>query len=204
MAISTAAGESTARIEAFSDGVFSIAITLLTMSIVVAPGTAPTNAGLVAALLHNWPDYYAYLNSFATVLLMWMMHHSIFKLYKRTTRALMLANGLLLFLVALLPYPTKTLSQFITTPARDAAVQFYLCYFLLISGAFNLLLALSLHRREKLHEHEGEAPLRHLYHSQRLGLLLNGAAAAVSFLNPLLGLGINFATWVYWATRVGY
>lgn len=198
-----AMSEGTGRIEAFSDGVFAVAMTLLVIEIAVPAGTPETNAGLRTALWHNWPRYYAYLNSFGTVLLMWMMHHSIFKFYKRTTAPLMLLNGLLLLLIVFLPYPTRTLSEFVLTPARDTAIQFYVGFFFVISLAFNLLLRVSLYRRDKLHEAHHDEGLRQLYRKQLVGLALNGTAAAVSFFLPWAALALNFFTWIYWATRVG-
>ena len=77
----TGAGEDqkeTGRVEAFSDGVFAIAITLLILEVKVPkPAEADAAGGLIAVLCRQWPMYLAYLTSFATILVMWVNHHKI-------------------------------------------------------------------------------------------------------------------------------
>ena len=69
----------TARIEAFSDGVFAIALTLLAIELKAPLLHGVSNASLIAALTERWPEYLAFVNSFASILLMWISHHNIFK-----------------------------------------------------------------------------------------------------------------------------
>ena len=86
----------TGRIEAFSDGVFAIAMTLLVLDLKV-PKEVGANHSLSSALLEQWPSYLAFLISFATVGIMWMNHHRLFTLIHRTDHWLLVLNGLLLF-----------------------------------------------------------------------------------------------------------
>jgi uncharacterized membrane protein len=72
----------TGRIEAFSDGVFAIAITLLVIEIKVPIHEQVQKIGLLKALLDLWPSYLAFITSFATILVMWVHHHWIFVLVK--------------------------------------------------------------------------------------------------------------------------
>jgi hypothetical protein len=92
-----AADKDTARVESFSDGVFSVAMTLLVVGLTVpalpAKTTVATPSYLWHALGKNWPSYFAFLTSFSTVLIMWMNHHAIFKLIRRTDGTLLFANG---------------------------------------------------------------------------------------------------------------
>jgi len=96
----------TGRLEAFSDGVIAVAITLLVLDIKVPHATDLGGGTLLRALSHQWPVYLAYLTSFATILVMWLNHHNLFKQIKRVDHTLLLLNGLLLLGVTLVPFPT--------------------------------------------------------------------------------------------------
>src|SRR6266404_1707129 len=98
----------TSRVEAFSDGVFAIAITLLVLDLKVPQiafnsASGPTSAMLLAALEREWPSYFAFVTSFFTILIMWMHHHTVFRLVHRTDASLLLTNGTLLLLVTAVP-----------------------------------------------------------------------------------------------------
>src|SRR6266480_1695989 len=82
----------TARIEAFSDGVFAIAITLLVLELKVPREHEPGE--LAPALLALWPSYLAFLTSFATIGIMWINHHRLFNLIHRSNQGLLIANSL--------------------------------------------------------------------------------------------------------------
>src|SRR6266516_2431729 len=87
----------TGRLEAFSDGVFGIAITLLVLEIKVPHSPdLHDKATLLEALAKQWPAYVAYVISFLTVLIMWMNHHKVFRHIRRGDGTLLLLNGLLL------------------------------------------------------------------------------------------------------------
>ena len=114
----------TSRIEAFSDGIFCVAITLLAIEIGIDAKAAATNQDLLHALLSRWPICLSYFISFINVLLAWMGHHGLFKYLRNTNNAVMMANGFLLMLIALVPFPAKTLGLFFQTGAFKAAVIF--------------------------------------------------------------------------------
>src|SRR5262245_58066326 len=97
----------TARIEAFSDGVFAIAITLLVLDMKV-PGSKdlPADVRLISVLGRQWPTYLAYVTSFLTILIMWVNHHRLFQHIKRTDNPFLMLNGLLLMGVTIVPFPT--------------------------------------------------------------------------------------------------
>src|SRR6185295_9004600 len=93
----------TARLEAFSDGVFAIAITLLVLEIRVPPPEAVQRAGgLAAALLHLWPSYLGYFISFITIGIMWSNHHSIFLYIRRVDRYFLVINVFFLMCIGFL------------------------------------------------------------------------------------------------------
>src|SRR5262249_33903810 len=111
----------TLRIETFSDGVFCIAVTLLSIEIGVEVKDNITNKDLTQSLLAQWPIYLAYVISFVNVLLAWIGHHSLFKLLHRTNSFVMVTNGVLLMLIALVPFPTRTLGTFLLSHALKTA-----------------------------------------------------------------------------------
>src|SRR5687768_5759129 len=90
IAFGAMAQSETVRVEAFSDGVYAIAITLLILEIVVkVPHGAPDASRLRSDLLHLWPSYLAYLASFATIGVMWLNHHRLFSLIAKCDDGLM-------------------------------------------------------------------------------------------------------------------
>ena len=97
----------TTRLEAFSDGVIAIAITLLVLDIAVPPpGTA-----LGPELLQLWPSYLAYSVSFVVIGAIWINHHNMFRHIARADGMLLLLNVIFLMLVAFLPFPTAVLAE---------------------------------------------------------------------------------------------
>ena len=130
-------GRETARIEAFSDGVFAIAITLLILEVKVPREVEP--GGLYHALLEGWPSWVGYLSSFATIGIMWMNHHRLFTLIRKADDRLLLYNGLLLLAVSIVPFPTALLAEYARTPDARVAATVYSVHGLIIAIAFTLL-----------------------------------------------------------------
>lgn len=114
----------TGRLEAFSDGVFAIAITLLVLEIDI-PDSGFDN--LWAGVLSQWPSYLAYVTSFLTIGVTWLHHHLIFRRTAWLDSMVMRLNLLLLMLVAFLPFPTMLMARGLdkTTDAERVAVVFY-------------------------------------------------------------------------------
>ena len=107
----------TTRLEAFSDGVFAIAITLLVLNIRI-----PDTTNLGQALRGQWASYLAYLLSFLTILNLWVNHHNIFQYIARSDHWFLFINGLLLLGVCVLPFPTALLAQYFTTDPFTATL----------------------------------------------------------------------------------
>jgi uncharacterized membrane protein len=99
----------TGRVEAFSDGVFAIAITLLVLEIRIPQ--AHTATDLWRALGAQWPSYFAYVVSFLVIGVVWVNHHALFSYLARIDRSLMFINLLLLMLISALPFPTALVAQ---------------------------------------------------------------------------------------------
>ena len=113
-------GLRTGRLEAFSDGVFAIAITLLVLDLAVPAGSEDD---LLGAFLSQWPSYLAYVVSFATIGAAWLAHTAITEYLDRVDDVFIRINLLLLLVVSFLPFPTRLLAEYIgdDEPERVAA-----------------------------------------------------------------------------------
>ncbi|MEP7232418.1 MAG: TMEM175 family protein [Ginsengibacter sp.] len=188
----------TVRIETFSDGVFCIAVTLLSLDVFVEANKDEANEGLVKSIADKWPIYLAYVTSFINILLAWMGHHELFKKFRNTNGPLMIANGMLLMLVALVPFPTKTLGLFLLTGALKTAVIFYTGYFVLISLAFKLLWHVASRNKNLLVHGITATQIKQTTKSENFGLICNTIIMLVAFINPWAALVLSFGMWMYW------
>lgn len=111
---------STGRVEAFSDGVMAIAITLLVLELKVPPNVA--DGQLLNALGARWPSYVAYIAAFLTIGIIWLNHHTLLARIARFDARLHWLNLLLLFGVATLPFPTSLLADYIGAGGANASV----------------------------------------------------------------------------------
>jgi uncharacterized membrane protein len=123
------------RLEAFSDGVFAVAITLLALDLAV-PG--PGHGPLGEQLASRWPAYLAYVVSFLTIGIIWVNHHALVNNFARVDRVLLFLNLLLLFFIVTLPFATATIADYLRQPGPDAglAAAIYEGVFLGMSLAF--------------------------------------------------------------------
>jgi len=129
----------TSRLEAFSDGVIAIAITLLILEVRVPHVNEGELDGqsLWSALGDLWPSYLGYGLSFAVIGIMWANHHAIFKHIVRTTHYLVLLNLLLLFMIAFIPFPTALLAEYLTHDNERTAVIVYAAWILATALVYN-------------------------------------------------------------------
>jgi uncharacterized membrane protein len=122
---------STGRAEAFSDGVFAIAITLLVLSLRLSG-----HGSLTSQLLAAWPQYFAYVVSFLTIGIMWMNHHTILAHVARVDRPLLVLNLLLLMGIVAIPFPTVLVADNLNHPGGTAAAVTYGLVMIVISIGF--------------------------------------------------------------------
>lgn len=134
-------GASPARISALSDGVFAVALTLLTFDVVAAAGDVDDGTSLADHLQHQWPTLVAFLVGFMTILVCWINHHCVYDYVRRADAGLLWVNGLQLALVSLVPFPTAVLASHITGDADDrrTALLLYGAMFFLIATSFWVL-----------------------------------------------------------------
>jgi uncharacterized membrane protein len=129
-------------LEAFSDGVFAVAITLLALNLTVPP-LRETQQGhrLATALLDQWPVYLAYGLSFITILIMWLNHHRLFHLIKHSNHLFLLLNGFLLMVITTIPFATSLLATYLAHSGSSVAQIIYSGVSLLMAITYNFMWA---------------------------------------------------------------
>lgn len=124
----------TTRVDAFSDGVFGIAITLLVLELIQILHSQ-TSDGLLMTIRHHWQSFLAFLIGFITILVCWINHHIAFEYIRKVDTNLMWINGFLLFVVTLTPFPTAVLAEYLEKEGGTALAIFGFNYFLISIGA---------------------------------------------------------------------
>jgi uncharacterized membrane protein len=176
----------TSRLEAFSDGVFAIAITVLVLGI-AAP--VPTNH-LLLQLLGLWPYYLGYVLSFLLIGLLWVNHHVMFEHIERTDRLLMFINTLLLLVVAFVPFATAVLaSTFRTGEGEPVAV---VLYGLVMTAAGLLFNAIWRHayRGRLMDSGVTDGGVRRMNRRILFGPLMYAVGAIAGYFVPILGVAL--------------
>jgi uncharacterized membrane protein len=109
------------RLEAFSDGVFAVAITLLALDLAIG-GPSRHHPTLAAKLADHWPAFLAYAVSFATIGIIWVNHHALCNSFAKIDRALLFINLLLLFFVVCIPFATSTIAAYLRADGGQASL----------------------------------------------------------------------------------
>jgi uncharacterized membrane protein len=187
------------RIEAFSDGVFAIAITLLVLELKVPPAdTVHSISDLWNGLIHLWPSYFAFTLSFGILLVSWVNHHYLFNILDKSSRPFLYANGFLLFTITFMPFPTALLAQYISTDYAKPAIAFYCFGGVINSIGWNLLLH-TLFKPEKLIHSEVNIKLvNKIKRSTQIGFVIYSFATIMAFWFPIIALILNLLLWIVW------
>jgi uncharacterized membrane protein len=182
---------STQRIEAFSDGVFAIAITLLILDLRLPAREESDATGLLNAILGLWPSYFAYVLSFAMIGIYWANHHYLFKLFAKTDHGLNLLNLLLLMFIAFLPFPTHVLgTHWPDEASRPVAVTFYAIGLLLPVGAWLAVWLYASHGRRLVQHNLDQDFLRKLTLQFIGSVAVYGLAVAVAVIDHRWGMAM--------------
>jgi len=192
----------TGRIEAFSNGVFAIALTLLAIDLRAPELEIINNFSLMEAIVERWTEYFAFANSFIVVLLMWICHHSIFKFVCKTDTRFMLANGLALFFVAAVSYPTSLLAKYLMTDAASAAAACYAGYLVISNCAFIILWRTVSRNKKLLKDNATNDEIMRLSRSLYTTLPIYVAAALLAFVSAWITVTITTLLWTYWAATL--
>jgi uncharacterized membrane protein len=185
------------RLDAFSDGVLAIAITLLVLEIRLPAGEH--EGGLLQLLLEEWPSYFAYLVSFLTIGIMWINHDSLFAMFRRVDRTVLMLNVLLLLAITFLNFPTVILAEYIQTDQMQVAALFYSLTTLIIAVCYNALWWYARAHSHLLHEALVPELQRALTRSYNIGLGLYTVAFLAGFVNGVVSIALCFGLAVFFA-----
>ena len=198
--------KTTGRLEALSDGVFAIAITLLANEIGIETYADATDQNLWQKIAMNWPQYFACLTSFTGVLLVWLSHHRVLRQLQSANQRVTLLNGLGLFFVILFPYPSRLVGSFIGTDAQGTAVAFYAACSGFLTLSMTMLTSYISHNPHLLVSPEKSIRwLKKLMKYQLAGFLAYESVAILALYYPISALIILFligALWIF-ATNDG-
>lgn len=186
---------STGRLEAFSDGVLAVVITILVLELRIEPGAA-----LGEQLRAEWPTFLAYLVSFVVVGVVWVQHHALFSIAERVDRVVLFLNLLLLLAVSLLPFAAKAVGAYLDTGGSDArgAIALYGGLMEVMAIAFTLILRRILYAgltRTPVTRPDARAAIKRF----GLGLIAYPAVVALGLISPtaaLVGFGLVVAAYL--------
>jgi uncharacterized membrane protein len=172
----------TARLEAFSDGVFAIAITLLIIEVGVPhPGAGES---LAHALREQWPSYFGYAISFLTIGIMWANHHAMFRDIVCMDHWLGVLNLLLLLCIAFIPFPTAVIAEYMRDDENALAAMLTYGFTLTVTAIFfNALWFYAAWDRELIDEHVSDARMRSRTLRYLPGTPLYAAGIGIAFIN---------------------
>jgi len=190
------------RTEAFSDGIFSIAITLLILEIKVPPFIGQSNQELASALLSLWPSFFAFVGSFATILVLWINHHGLFTLAEHATPQFLFANGFLLLFVIFLPFPTALLAQHLTGPGANTAAVVYCGTYVFTNISYHLLLS-AVASPHSIRKDVSPALIRKIRIAYLFGSLIYITATVAAWFHAFAGVLICSLLWLLW-TQLSY
>jgi len=188
------------RLEAFSDGVFAIAITLLVIEI--RPLALVEGESLAHGLWDEWPSYLGYLLSFLVLGVMWLNHHRIFEPAQRVDGAVLVLNLNLLLWAVLIPFPTAVLADFLREGGSNAktAVGLYGGVILLTAISFTALFT-AITRPGIVDDLPPHEVIRAARLRFGIGVGFYGVAFALSWVSPVLALVVHATMAAYYLTQ---
>jgi uncharacterized membrane protein len=189
------------RLEAFSDGVFAIAITLLVLDLHVPE---PGSGELGHELLEQWPSYAAYVITFLTIGIIWINHHAAFSRLRSVDHSILMLNLVLLLTVCILPFTTSLMAAYLKEGSGERlAAGIYGASFLVMGGVFvGANRQILLKRPQLLKEPIPRATARRLLHFAALGQIPYLLAVALAIVSPYVTLAICALTAVYYSLPV--
>src|SRR3954447_23128621 len=184
----------TNRLEAFSDGVFAVAITLLVLEINI-----PGGEDLWHQLKDEWPSFASFFVSFWVIGIIWVNHHGVVDHLKRADRPVLYLNLLVLMTVVFIPFSTALMADHLKSGADETvAAVVYSGAFLAMAIAFGLLWTYITKRREALGVELSDAEVRRTSITFQIGNPFYAIAVAVAFISPAVVLVIIGGLAVYY------
>ncbi len=184
----------TSRLEAFSDGVFAVAITLLVLEINI-----PAGENLWHQLKEQWPSFASFFVSFWVIGIIWVNHHGLLDHLKRTDRPVLYLNLLVLMTVVFIPFSTALMAEHLKSGAdEEVAALVYALAFLAMGIAFNLFWAYVVKHRRELGVELPDEEVRRMSVGFMIGSPLYAVAVGMAFISPAVVLIIVPAVAAYY------
>jgi uncharacterized membrane protein len=174
------------RFNAFSDGVFAIAITVLVLELPVPPLSAP----LFPALLELWPDFLGYFISFAFIGGIWISHASLTHLMKRGDSIAFGLNLIMLLFVALLPFTTRLMVTHISTPDVSIAAIIYGLNVLIATFTLSLLMVYIARQPQLIVDELADDSLKRLYRQRWIAIGVGAFAVLLAVVAPFIAVAL--------------
>jgi uncharacterized membrane protein len=188
------------RLEAFCDGVFAIALTLLVIDIKVPDSERIGGTReLWLALGHLAPSIFAFVLSFAIILITWVNHHASFKLVNRSSASFIYANGFLLLTVVIMPFPTALVGEYLLTDRAAPAVVIYDSVIAVQSVAWILVSGAAL-KTHLTRDDKSASLMRDNHRNGYLAFVVYSLLALIAIWFPLAIAIVTTMLWVYWLT----
>jgi uncharacterized membrane protein len=186
---------STSRLEAFSDGVFAVAITLLALDLL---NFSARKGDLGSELLDYWPHYATFVVTFVTIGIIWVNHHAQWHRIAQVDRTLLFLNLLLLMFVVLIPFPTSLLARYLHGSDQHVAAALYSGELLAMGLAFGATWFYTARHPSLLHVEIGPEELRVLVRRNLVGLLPYAIALGLAVLSAPVSLAICAVVAIYY------
>lgn len=190
----------TGRLEGFSDGVIAVAITLLVLNL--QPPALTSDDGLRLWLVHQIPNFLAFVTSFATIGVMWINHHRMFSHIKRVDSTLMALNLLLLLIIVFVPYPTALVAQYLFMPDHRVGALLFNGTYVVLAICFNLLMRYATHGNRLLGKNVDQNEIKTMLRQFRYGPLAYLLTFMLTWVNVPVSLALNLLLALYWALPI--
>ena len=189
------------RLEAFSDGVFAIALTLLIIDVrLSSPESIHSTSDFWRALQHITPSVFAFLLSFGIILITWVNHHATLKLVNKSTASFIYANGLLLLTVVFTPFPTSLLGEFLLTDYAAPAVVLYDSV-IAIQAVGWILFSRTALKNQLTKDETSTRTMREGLRNGYFAFVLYSVLAIMAFWFPLVVAIVTTLSWIIWLVR---
>jgi len=195
------AGGANSRLEAFADGVFAIALTLLVIELraPLAKEITPTQT-LWQALRHLLPEMFAFLLSFCIVFITWFNHHESLREVDKSSARFVYANGFMLLTIVLVPFPTALLGEHLFTPSAAPAVVLYSAMCALQGVGWLLMTHTALVPTPLTRNAQATAKMRKAHRDSYPAMAFYTVCAVVAVWLPTTAAVAITATWIGWLT----
>ena len=195
-----AKSNSLARLEAFSDAVFAIAITLLILGITIpAANSIHSEFDLIDALVQLWPSFFAFNLTFGIILIQWVSHHNTVGYLETTSRKFLYANGFLLLTIVFFPFPAALLADYMNSAFAMPAIVFY-CLSCTVNCFAWFIFIHSIYKPKLLTRSNAFCieQLAKLKKSNHVAIWIYSATTLLAIWFPYTALTISSALWVLW------